>query len=188
MYVHCKITTICYTRYLFILDRFTSIETIAVIGPDTSEIAKSVTEFTGLFEVPVISPAATSTTLSDRDRYKYFLRTVPSDTYQVEMIIRILHHFHWGYVILIVSDDNYGRSARRAFKKQVENSPRPICIVIDEIINASNRKNTLLKIQNENKSKVIVVISNVNEATRLAELTLEYRLFWLYLDCFRCLD
>lgn len=148
-------------------------ETVAVIGPDTSDLARAVADFAGLFRVPVISPAATSPLLGDRSRFKYFLRTVPSDSFQVEAILNIITYFHWNYIMLLVSDDEYGRSARMEFKKQVESSDKSVCLVIDEIVNSGNREKVIRKIKNEKKSKVVVLISNLNEAHLTTHLAYE---------------
>ena len=151
-------------------------DTVVVIGPDRSELARSVTDFTSLFKVPVISPAATSASLSDRERYKYFLRTLPSDTYQVQIIFEIIKYYGWDYVMLLVSDDDYGRSARRAFKRLSNNSKSLICIVIDEIVTRSNSEEIITKIKAEKKSKIIVLISSLDEAIYLAKLSSRHEL------------
>ncbi|XP_047128541.1 extracellular calcium-sensing receptor isoform X1 [Hydra vulgaris] len=142
--------------------------TIAIIGPESSNIARSIADFAGLFKVPVISPSATSVLLGNRKRFKYFLRTVPSDAYLVKMIIDIIHKFGWNYIVLIVSNDEYGKAARLEFLKKVLSfTSKPICIAMDEIIN-DHDETAMLKIVSNlnkiNKTNVIVFISSVKEA------------------------
>ncbi len=76
-------------------------ETVAIIGPDLSEIARAVADLAGLFDIPVVSPSATSEFLSDRKRFKHFFRTVPSDSYQTRVIVDLLTYFKWNYVIML---------------------------------------------------------------------------------------
>ena len=43
-----------------------------------------------IFKIPQISYQSTSPTLSDRERFSYFFRTVPSDVTQAYAILEIL--------------------------------------------------------------------------------------------------
>ena len=50
---------------------------VGVVGPYSSSITLQVSNLLGLFKVPHISYGATSPLLSDKQRFKYFVRTVP---------------------------------------------------------------------------------------------------------------
>ena len=163
-----------------LLNNFTSIlgnfdkETVVIIGPDTSDLARAAADFSGLFKIPVISPSATSPLLKDQDRFKYFFRTVPSDDYQVQMILEIVQYFDWNYVILLVSNDEYGRAARMAFDRKKDKLKVPICLAIDEILTSKNQLNIVNKLKNETKAKVIILISNLNQAKIFIDLCYEH--------------
>lgn len=81
---------------------------VGVIGAASSSVSIQVASFLQLFKIPQVSYHSTSPDLSDPNRYGYFLRTVPSDTYQARAIISILRHFNWTYVSAVYDDSNYG--------------------------------------------------------------------------------
>uniref|UniRef100_A0A1I8AVZ6 G_PROTEIN_RECEP_F3_4 domain-containing protein n=1 Tax=Steinernema glaseri TaxID=37863 RepID=A0A1I8AVZ6_9BILA len=92
-----------------------------------------------LFRIVQVSPASTNADLSDKSRFEYFARTVPSDNYQARAMIDIALHFNWTYVSLVYSADEYGELGADAFKKEARRVN--ICIAIEERI--SNKKKTL---------------------------------------------
>ena len=81
---------------------------VAVIGAAYSGISIAVANLAGLFHVPVVSYASTSRLLSDRQRFKHFLRTVPSDTHQAQAMVDVIREFDWNFVSTIASDTEYG--------------------------------------------------------------------------------
>ena len=88
----------------------------AVIGPATSSSSVPSASLLGLYNIPQISYSASSSILSDKSRFKSFLRTIPSDTYQAEAIASFVKYFGWNYVFFIGSDDEYGRQGLTSFK------------------------------------------------------------------------
>lgn len=135
-----------------------------MIGPYGSEESRAVTDFAGLFHIPVVSPTATSSLLSDTERFKYFLRTVPSDAYQVKAISHLLGHFKWNFIVLVVSDDEYGRSARLAFKEEQRSSANPFCTEVEEVITQNNIETVYEKVAQAKRARVIVLFANSDEA------------------------
>lgn len=75
----------------------------ALIGPGSSEMTKQVQQILQLFSIPQIGYSATAAELSNVADYRYFLRVVPSDALQVEVIIQLLKRFKWKYVALVNS-------------------------------------------------------------------------------------
>ncbi|ETN71370.1 hypothetical protein NECAME_04666, partial [Necator americanus] len=61
-----------------------------------------------LFRIVQVSPASTNADLSDKSRFEYFARTVPSDDYQAMAMVEIAVRFKWTYVSLVYSADEYG--------------------------------------------------------------------------------
>ena len=57
--------------------------TLGLIGAEASRVSRPVASLARLFRVPQISPASSSPSLSNRDRYTYFYRTIPPDDLQV---------------------------------------------------------------------------------------------------------
>ena len=99
---------------------------VGVIGPYSSSVALQVSNLLGLFKVPHISYGATSPLLSDKKRFKYFVRTVPSDAVRARALVDLLLYNGTKYVSVIYSDDEFGREGSKYFTQEAEN--RGICI------------------------------------------------------------
>ena len=79
-----------------------------VVGPMYSTVTIDVAKFLTPWSIPLISPAATSVKLGNRNDYSIFARTVPSDTYQNRVVVDLLNHFRWTLVSTIVSEEFSG--------------------------------------------------------------------------------
>jgi ABC-type branched-subunit amino acid transport system substrate-binding protein len=64
--------------------------------------------FAFVFKVPQISYASSSPELSNRERFPYFARVVPSDALQAEGMAKIVKLFGWTYVATISEEGNSG--------------------------------------------------------------------------------
>ena len=143
----------------------------AVIGPAASWIAIPVARLLGLYGIPQISYASTSRILGDKTRYNSFLRTVPSDEFQAQAMAEFVHHFHWNYVFLIASDDDYGKMGAAAFKVAAKNVS--VCIANDEFIafaspNSDRQiEDTMTKLKAAERAKVVIVFSYLEQGERL---------------------
>ncbi|VBB26288.1 unnamed protein product [Acanthocheilonema viteae] len=104
----------------------------AVVGGSYSSVTVQVANLLRLFKIVQVSPASTNADLSDKTRFEYFARTVPSDNYQARAMIDIALHFNWTYVSLVYSADEYGELGAEAFKKEARKMN--ICIAIEERI------------------------------------------------------
>ncbi|XP_031548838.1 extracellular calcium-sensing receptor-like [Actinia tenebrosa] len=145
----------------------------AVIGPALSWIAIPIASLLGLYDIPQISYAATSRILSDKTRYKSFLRTVPSDEYQAKAMADFVRHFEWNFVFLIASDDDYGKMGAATFKKTAMSLN--VCIAHDEYIpfNSDMAKeyiyNALVTFKNSERAKVVIVFSYAEQGELLLQ-------------------
>ncbi|KAK0397750.1 hypothetical protein QR680_002252 [Steinernema hermaphroditum] len=112
---------------------------VAVVGGSYSSVTVQIANLLRLFRIVQVSPASTNADLSDKSRFEYFARTVPSDNYQARAMIDIALNFNWTYVSLVYSADEYGELGADAFKKEARRVN--ICIAIEERI--SNKKEAL---------------------------------------------
>lgn len=55
-----------------------------------------------------VSFFSTSPELSNKARFEYFTRTIPSDLHQVRAMVEIVMRFGWRYVSIIYEESNYG--------------------------------------------------------------------------------
>ncbi|PWA19994.1 hypothetical protein CCH79_00019929 [Gambusia affinis] len=67
------------------------------------------------FQIPQVSYASTAPELSDNNRYDFFSRVVPPDSYQAQAMLDIVKALGWNYVSTLASEGNYGESGVEAF-------------------------------------------------------------------------
>ncbi|XP_066547538.1 taste receptor type 1 member 1-like [Amia ocellicauda] len=75
---------------------------------------------------PQISPGASSIRLSHEPFFNSFLRTIPSDLYQVRAIVQLLQRFKWNWVAFIGSDNDYSQDALQVFNEETQRAG--ICV------------------------------------------------------------
>uniref|UniRef100_A0A3B3VHE4 Extracellular calcium-sensing receptor-like n=1 Tax=Poecilia latipinna TaxID=48699 RepID=A0A3B3VHE4_9TELE len=90
-----------------------------VIGDGGSTQSLVVARFLGVFTVPQISYFSSCACLSDKKQFPAFLRTMPSDFFQVDALVQLVKHFSWTWVGVIAGDDAYGRGGANIFANEV---------------------------------------------------------------------
>ncbi|NXX27364.1 TS1R1 protein, partial [Nicator chloris] len=138
-------------------------QAVAIIGPDSSRLALTTAAVLSLFLVPEISYEASTESLSLKRLYPSFLRTIPSDRQQVKAIFLLLQHFGWSWVVLLGSDNTYGRAGLDALQELLTASN--MCVAYRGTIpansDASNPElHNLVRILTDVKVNVTVVFSN----------------------------
>lgn len=84
-------------------------EVVAIVGLQSSAIARLVSHITNGLQIPMISYAASDPTLSSI-QYPYFLRSSPSDSNQMAAISDIIAFYRWKEIIAVFEDNDYGRN------------------------------------------------------------------------------
>ncbi|KAJ1102513.1 hypothetical protein NDU88_007559 [Pleurodeles waltl] len=59
---------------------------------------------------------------NDRHRFPSFYRTVPNEIYEARAITRLLAHFGWTWVGILISDDDSGRRAGEELEREITSS------------------------------------------------------------------
>ncbi|XP_055803219.1 glutamate receptor 3.6-like isoform X4 [Solanum dulcamara] len=98
--------------------RFMETDTMAIVGPQSSVIAHVVSNIANELQVPLLSFAATDPSLSSL-QYPFFVRTSPSDKFQMEAIAEMVEYYEWREVIAIYIDDDFGRNGIVALADQL---------------------------------------------------------------------
>lgn len=80
---------------------------VGVVGPGSSTVTIQVQNLLQLFNIPQIGYSATSRDLSDKSFYKYFLRVVPSDFYQAQVMVDLVRTYNWTYVSTVHTDGKF---------------------------------------------------------------------------------
>ncbi|XP_013923206.1 PREDICTED: metabotropic glutamate receptor 6 [Thamnophis sirtalis] len=153
---------------------------VAVIGASASSVSIMVANVLRLFAIPQISYASTAPELSDNNRYDYFSRVVPPDSYQAQTMVDIVKALGWNYVSTLASEGNYGESGVDAFV-QISREAGGVCIAQSIKIPREPKPgefNKMIKrlMETPNARGIIIFaneddIKRVLEAARFANLT-----------------
>ncbi|XP_069003436.1 olfactory receptor CU1 [Embiotoca jacksoni] len=90
----------------------------AVIGLASSSPTRAVAQTLGSLNIPLVSYFATCTCLSDKKMYPSFLRTVPSDLFQVRGLVQLVTFSGWLWVGTIGTMDDYSHYGIQAFSNR----------------------------------------------------------------------
>jgi glutamate receptor, ionotropic, plant len=88
--------------------QFMETDVIAIIGPQCSTIAHIISFVANELRVPLLSFASDATLSSIQ--FPFFVRTVPSDLYQMAAVAAVVDYFQWKVVTAIYLDDDFGRN------------------------------------------------------------------------------
>ena len=142
-----------------------------VIGAASSAVSIQVAHLLRLFKLPQISYASTSPDLSNKAKYKYFLRTVPSDSNQAKAMVDIVKALNWTSVFTVYSEGNYGRSGINTFFKLA--SAANICVVDSWLVYSDTGAHTfdekLRGFMREKNTRGVVVFCTDNDARKLLD-------------------
>ncbi|XP_067211682.1 uncharacterized protein [Linepithema humile] len=101
-----------------------------VVGAASSVTSIQVANLLRLFRIPQVSFFSTSPELSNKQRFEYFTRTIPSDHYQVKVMVDIVLSMNWSYVSIIYEESNYGIKAFEELEELL--GKHNICIAVKE--------------------------------------------------------
>ncbi|XP_039261478.2 metabotropic glutamate receptor 3-like isoform X1 [Styela clava] len=79
-----------------------------VLGAMKSSVSMQIARLLQVFYIPQISYFSTNPELSDKNRFQYFFRTVPSDTKQTLAMTHFIEQMGWNYVSVLYENDPYG--------------------------------------------------------------------------------
>ncbi|XP_078679235.1 metabotropic glutamate receptor 6-like isoform X3 [Branchiostoma floridae x Branchiostoma belcheri] len=138
---------------------------LGVIGAASSSVSIMVANILRLFQIPQISYASTSEELSDKNRFQYFSRVVPSDSYQAQAMVDIVKSLGWTYVSTVASEGNYGEKGVEAFRRLATNEG--ICIATEEKISrrsaGSEFQRVVMKLQEKSNARGVVLFANEDD-------------------------
>ncbi|KAK9164898.1 hypothetical protein Scep_000089 [Stephania cephalantha] len=142
--------------------QFMKMETVAFIGPHTTELARLMSPIADELQVPLLSYGATDASLSPI-QFPFLVRTTQSDLYMMAAISEMIDYYGWKEVIAIYVDDDHGRNGIAALSDKL--AERRCRIVFKEglppVSNLSHAliTNVLVKIT-RSESRVIVLHTN----------------------------
>jgi len=143
----------------------------AYIGTYSSDRSIYLARLLKSLNMPQISFGSTSVTLTDENRYPFFLRTVPADDRQVSGMIKFLREFDIRYVQVVHSADNYGEQGAEIFK-QVADQNR-VCIAqtvsfpYKKEVTVENANDIVLALLQKPIANTVVIFADSNSINAL---------------------
>ncbi|KAK3155837.1 hypothetical protein QOZ80_2AG0099330 [Eleusine coracana subsp. coracana] len=149
--------------------QFMETDVIAIIGPQCSTIAHIISFVANELRVPLMSFASDATLSSIQ--FPFFVRTVPSDLYQMEAVAAVVDYYQWKIVTAIYIDDDYGRNGIAALDDALTARRCKISYKIGFAANTrrSDLLNLLVTVSNM-ESRVIVLHTRAEQGFQLFSL------------------
>ncbi|KAJ1081084.1 hypothetical protein NDU88_001268 [Pleurodeles waltl] len=101
---------------------------------------------------------STSPLLSDRKQFPSFFCTIPNDDYQSRGLGKLLIHFGWTWIGLLVEDNDYGQQGAHVLKEELDKAG--VCIAFSEnIILSQAYRNAfhIIQVMKSSTANVIVI-------------------------------
>ncbi|GJX06066.1 glutamate receptor 3.2-like protein [Tanacetum coccineum] len=92
--------------------------TVAIIGPQSSELVGVLSHLGNDLHVPILSFTALDPSLSPF-QYPYFLQTAPNDLYQMKALAAIVSYFRYREVVAIFTDNDQFRNGISVFGNEL---------------------------------------------------------------------
>ena len=161
----------------------------AMVGTEMSSTTIPLATLMSLYQIPLISHSASSRLLSSSEMYRSFVRTIPSDSLQVQAMLRVIENFNWNYIFAIGSNDDYGKLAIAELKSEAKK--KKICILNTFYITYRGKNmlaeitSALGTIKNESKATVVVLFcyfSGLGDAILIEAQKANISRMWLTSD------
>ncbi|XP_050072706.1 chromatin-remodeling ATPase INO80-like [Anopheles maculipalpis] len=143
-----------------------------VVGAASSVTSIQVANLLRLFKIPQVSFFSTSPELSNKQRFEYFSRTIPSDHYQVKAIVDIVQKLGWSYISIIYEESNYGIKAFEELDDLL--SKHSICIAVKEklvkdsgVADTIAYDNIVLKLLTKPRAKGVIIFGSDQEVAEV---------------------
>ncbi|XP_019641863.1 PREDICTED: metabotropic glutamate receptor 3-like [Branchiostoma belcheri] len=99
---------------------------VGFVSGESDQVTAAVASVLASTQTPQISYTTTSAALNDNVLYPYLFRALPSEKTHGAVLAEIVKALKWTYVSVVVSDDVYGSTNQRAFRRIAENND--VCI------------------------------------------------------------
>ncbi|XP_008307801.3 olfactory receptor CR1 [Cynoglossus semilaevis] len=130
-----------------------------LIGGFSSSSAIMLSRILSPLSVPVISYMASCPCLSDRTKFPFFFRTMPSDIFQARALAQLVLQFRWTWVGVVLPNSDYGHLMVQAFKEELIG--KGVCLAFTEVISrqtiSSDAPRVALKIR-DSTARVVLIL------------------------------
>ncbi|KAH6825919.1 glutamate receptor 2 [Perilla frutescens var. hirtella] len=93
-------------------------DTVAIIGPQTSSMARSLSHLANELHVPMLSFTALDPILSSL-KYPYFIQTAPNDLFQMAALANTISYYGYREVVAVFPDDDQSRGSISALAEKL---------------------------------------------------------------------
>ncbi|XP_034723364.1 extracellular calcium-sensing receptor-like [Etheostoma cragini] len=91
-----------------------------IIGDAASGVSTALLRSLGSFDIPLVSYFASCSCLSNQRDFPAFMRTMPSDAFQMRALAQLVSYFGWTWVGVIGVESDYARFAIKLFLQESE--------------------------------------------------------------------
>ncbi|KAM4567025.1 extracellular calcium-sensing receptor-like [Odontesthes bonariensis] len=135
-----------------------------IIGDAGSGVSMALLRSLGSFHIPLVSYFASCSCLSNQKEFPTFMRTMPSDTFQIRALAQLVSYFGWTWVGVIGVESDYARFAIQLFLQ--ESVHYGVCTAYTHFYPVELRQQALdglLDVIQTSSSKVIINFSGESE-------------------------
>uniref|UniRef100_W5M4S4 Olfactory receptor C family, x3 n=1 Tax=Lepisosteus oculatus TaxID=7918 RepID=W5M4S4_LEPOC len=144
-----------------------------IVGDAASGVSMAVLRTLGSFHIPLVSYFASCSCLSNKREFPAFMRTMPSDAYQIKAIAQLVSYFNWTWVGVLGVDNDYAHFAIQHFLE--ESSRLDVCAAYVHFYPLSPNKKDVIKVINIIKSSSAKVVLNFSGESVLQSILSECR-------------
>ncbi|XP_018024995.1 metabotropic glutamate receptor 3 [Hyalella azteca] len=143
-----------------------------VVGAASSVTSIQVANLLCLFKIPQVSFFSTSPELSNKQRFEYFTRTIPSDQHQVDAMIEIVRMLNWTYISIIYEESSYGIKAYEQLQDKLGHYN--ICIAVKQKLtkdsgvgNDTTYDNIVMNLLTKSRARGVIVFASDQEVAQV---------------------
>ncbi|XP_060780427.1 extracellular calcium-sensing receptor-like [Neoarius graeffei] len=144
-----------------------------IVGDAASGISMAVLRTLGSFNIPLVSYFASCACLSSKKEFPTFMRTMPSDEFQIKALAKLVHYFQWTWVGVIGVESDYANFAIQLFLK--ETARYNVCPAYVHFYPVTLTTKAVQELMNAIKASTATVILNFSGESELQTILRECR-------------
>ncbi|XP_053375882.1 uncharacterized protein LOC123533311 isoform X2 [Mercenaria mercenaria] len=123
-----------------------------------SESTISIATILERFNIPAVTPGATSPVLDDKSEFTNFFRTIPSDGRVAKAMAKLAHKLGFSYIITVNAPEEGSRDAVKHFRMYAED--QGICIGASYEFETDGDENQIMRYILQSTTKVVAVFAS----------------------------
>ncbi|XP_066566355.1 extracellular calcium-sensing receptor-like [Amia ocellicauda] len=144
-----------------------------IIGDAASGVSIAALRTLGSFRIPLVSYFASCSCLSNNKEFPTFMRTMPSDAFQIKAIAKLVHQLKWTWVGVIGAESDYARFAIQLFIQ--ESSKFNVCAAYIHFYPVVLNKEDIIEVTNLIKRSSAKVVLNFSGESQVQPIFNEFK-------------